>query len=151
MTRLARILFSISAFFILTSLSYAADVNQTFYLTLINRSNETLIIQSIRTVNGVTLQADRELWRPGSVINIVAENISSNGINARVRFFGDNKKHTVLFLEIREQRHTGQPIIGLNNEYYQSTVLSKTRNTNIGGRYLMYTAATVELRSRIAS
>lgn len=130
----------------LNTTSYAADANQTFVLTLVNHSNETLMIQSVEAASGVNFIPDRELWAPGTTIHIIAENIASNGVLGHVRFL-DGKRHIAsLRLEVREQRHTGQPVFGINNQFYKSIVLSKTRNPNVGGRYLTYTDATIELQ-----
>lgn len=133
----------------LCSTSYASDANQTFELTLINHSEQTLIVHSIASAQGVIIQPSEELWTPGSVIQVHCENISSNGILGHIRFLDGNRHLAQLRIDIREQRHTGQPVIGMNDgQHYQSTVLSKTRNPSTGGRFLSYISGTVELKDK---
>lgn len=145
-TKIVQYLVSIVALMIITTLTYAADPNRVFNLTLINHTDETLIVHSIQASSGVTIKPDQKLWTPGATLHIECENVSSNGVFGYV-YFLDGKKHIArLMVEVREQRHHGQPIFGIHNQYYNSTVLSKTRNPNINGRFLMYTAATIELQ-----
>ncbi len=143
---ITQFLLSIAMLLLMYNTSYASrDENHTFTLKLLNSTNETFIIQSIASRTGVLIESNNERWMPNTTIDIHCENISSNSVFGEIRFLDSQNYISLLLIDVREQRHIGQPVFGIHNQYYKSKPLSKTRNTNIGGRFLTHTAATVEL------
>lgn len=146
MTMIKRI-FSMIIICMICSVNYAGEANHTLRLTLTNRSNETLMIQAISARPSNVIKPNKEVWKPGSSLQIICEDTTGNGLLAHIRFLDGKRRYTDLRIDVREQRHTGQPVIGMNNAYYKSEV-TYTRNPNTGGRFLKYIAASMTLQDR---
>lgn len=142
--RINIIILAILSLFLINSSLYA-DENRIFNLKIINHSNSTFIIKSILTAPGVTIKPNKELLEPQGEMLVKCENVASNGINGRIHFVDDNRNLTQLFLEVREQRHYGQPVYKMDNQFYNSRVIEQHRNKNIGGRFLTYTDAAITI------
>ena len=124
---------------------YAADNNNIFNLYMVNSTTETFIIQSIAVAQGTTLKTDREVWKPGSTIHLIAENMSSNGVVGRITFLDSQSRQTPFRYEVHELRKAGQPQITFSNDYYYSEILEKpVFNTSKKPRELSYLSAKTE-------
>jgi hypothetical protein len=144
-----RLLIVLISTLLLGSKLYAADINNTFNLYMLNSTSETFVIQSISVQAGTTLKVDKEVWKPGTTMQLTAENNASNGVGGRIVFLDSQGRETRFRYEVREQRHTGQALLTFANEYYYADLLEKERNKTTNGRYLTYLSAKTEWKAYV--
>lgn len=128
------------------SASYAADENHTLHVYVTNDTADILYFDHIEDRHpGNHYAISLSVINPGESTVITVEKLTNNDIFGNVFFTTQTGIDIPLLILDQEQIHFGQPIFSVNNVHHHSILISKTRNQQVGPRYLTYLAASLKI------
>ncbi|VVC75451.1 hypothetical protein AQUSIP_07410 [Aquicella siphonis] len=123
-----------------------ADENSTLHVTLTNHTHDQLRFDRVTSSRpGSHFSVYPETINPGETTIVTVEKLSNNDIQGMLAFTSANGDEAVLFILDQEQIHFGQPVFHFSGSRYASSLILKTRNRNIGPRYLTYIEARLNI------
>lgn len=133
-------------FILVTHHCFAYNNMSSLTLTLINHSKETLVFTKTTGQNPTnSFEVIPQKILPGNSAVIIGKTSSDFDLSGQLHFT-DSTQDNILTIVDHRQFHVGQPIFSMANEKIISQVLSRTINSEINPKALMYSAAEIDIR-----
>ncbi|MBX3709698.1 MAG: hypothetical protein KIT56_05155 [Gammaproteobacteria bacterium] len=125
---------------------HQADKNHTLHVYVTNASQDSLHFERVIGTNpGNKFTINPKIINPGEHTIITVEKQKNNDIFGYVIFSTTEKIEARILILDQEQVHFGQPIFSVYGPKHYSILISKTRNENVGPRYLTYLEAALRI------
>ncbi len=122
------------------------DENTTLHVYMVNNTSDQLHFDHIAfSKPGNSITINPQAFNPGETVTITIEKLAFNDIEAGIVFANKNSNEATLFILDQEQIHYGRPVFNFSGDKFSSTLISKTRNPNVGPRFLTYIEASLEI------
>ena len=136
----------ITTFLLLSNAFAQSDENTTLHLYFTNNTDKVLKFDHIAVqMPGNEFSVNPSVINPGEATVITAETLANNDIDARLIFVSPDGDEAILSILDQLQIHYGQPVFNVTGNTFKSTLVSKTRNKNVGPRYLTYLVANLQV------
>lgn len=151
MKKMTTVIFTFLCFGLISGLSStstlaANDENNILHVTLLNGTKNTLHFEKVLSANvGNIFNINPNTIAPGQTLVVTAEKTLKNDVAANLVFADEQGNKASLMIIDQEQVHIGQAVFHFSGIAYDSEILSKTRNKNIGSRYLTYLEASLKI------
>ena len=140
----------LSCFSIFSCITNAANENHTLHVYITNETHDELQFERVEGGNpGNNFIISSPVIHSGESSIITVEKLLNNDIAGKIVFSNLAGIEANLVILDQEQVHMGQPIFHLSGTKHDSILVSKTRNKNVGPRYLTYVEANLRIVEKI--